>query len=281
MDIFSFDFFRRSLLAALLAGPTCALLGVITTSRGQAFFSDSLAHSTIAGYGFGLLLQLLFSRFWEASFSNVFISSFMFFYCLGISLVFLFFLNKTKLESDTLLSLIFTGSVSWGILILTKMVHYPLLESLLFGDINASSWTDIGMLGIVSLVSFFFLFKNMPGLLLVMIDENLAVSEGVQVKKLNYQTVILIGGVIALSLKLLGALLVSAMIVIPAATAKLLAWNFRSLLSLSLAYGCVGAVGGVVLSYYIDAMTGPTIGGFEMALLLLSFSLKNLFVKKR
>ncbi|QSR88535.1 metal ABC transporter permease [Methylacidiphilum caldifontis] len=280
MDIFSFDFFRRSLLAALLSGPTCALLGVITTSRGQAFFSDSLAHSTIAGYGLGLLIQLLLSQLLGISFSSVFISSFMFFYCLGVSLLFILFLNKTRLESDTLLSLIFTGSVALGILILTKMIRYPFLESLLFGDINACSWTDVLLLGLVSLSAFFFLFKNMPGLLLLMIDENMAVAEGVQVKKLNYQTVILIGGIIALSLKLLGAILVSAMIVIPAATAKLLAWNFRSLLFLSLLYGLLGAVGGVLLSYYIDAMTGPTIGGFEILLLLFSFFIKKFFKKK-
>ncbi|TFE68382.1 zinc ABC transporter permease [Methylacidiphilum sp. Yel] len=280
MEILSFDFLRRSLLGAAIAGPTCALLGIITTSRGQAFFSDSLSHASIAGYGLGLLIELLAFRYFNLSFPETFLSAFLFLYCLGISLCFAYFLNKSKLESDTLLSIIFTGTVAIGILLLTKIVRYPLLESLLFGDINASSWTDIALLGMVAVVSLSFLLFNMPALLLTMIDENMAISEGVEVKKLNYWTVLLIGGVVALSLKLLGALLVSAMIVIPAAAGKIWAWNFRSLLLISLVNGFLGAVGGVILSYYMDAMTGPTIVGCDIFLLLLALLFKNLFKKK-
>ncbi|VVM08077.1 partial High-affinity zinc uptake system membrane protein ZnuB, partial [Methylacidimicrobium cyclopophantes] len=116
--------------------------------------------------------------------------------------------------------------------------------------------------------------------LLIILDEDLASADGIPVRRLNRVLVLLVAALVAIALKLLGALLVSALLVIPAATARLMAPNLRLLLVFAVAGGLVSSLGGVILSFYLDLATGPTIVLTQLALLLIALGLQPLLGRK-
>ena len=113
-------------------------------------------------------------------------------------------------------------------------------------------------------------------LTLTTLQEDLARSDGIPTRRLNYALVIVVAATVALSIKLLGALLVSALIVIPAAAAKVIAPNFRVMLVAAIGFGLIASVGGVMVSYEFDTITGPTIVLCHLTFLIGALCLKKI-----
>ena len=256
------SFTQRALLAALLLGPLCALLGVFVTARRMSFFSDTISHAALAGVAIGFWLKLT-----DPTLAMIAVS-------LGVAAAMIWLRENTDLLTDTIMALLLSGSVAFGITLMSWMKNLrKALESYLFGDILAVDWSDVGLaLGLFLVVGGGVLWKLGP-LTLLTAHEDMAHVCGVRVRGLNYAFVVVLTLAIAVAIRLLGILLVTALIVIPPAAARNLACNLRQQIWLSVALGLAGSVGGTVLAWQLDTPTGPaivltSIGLFIVALLV-------------
>jgi len=263
--LWNYEFMRYALLSALILGPTCALLGVFVTLRGMAFFSDALAHSAITGVAIGLLLQermgLSLDPMW-----------FVFIFSVALALLMAWMSHQSALAPDTVISFSFTGSVALGVVIISWLGKYRLLDNILFGSIYANDLKDVICQAILSAVVIGFLVSQMRAYSLSTLSLELAHVQRVPSPLLHYLFAVLVAATVALSLKMLGALLLSALIVIPAATAKLVCVSFRGLLFIAVAIGLFVPPAGVWISARYDLPTGPTIVLANVLLLFICYS---------
>jgi len=252
---------RYALISAMILGPTCAFFGVFITLRGMSFFSDAVAHSALTGVALGFLFQEWFGL-------GIPTGAVVLIFSLLLASIMSYFFQKTSLSPDTVIAFSFTGSVAIGVILISKMGKYRLLDGLLFGDIYANGREDILLQLLLAAAVFCFLGWNMKALTLSIVQPDLARVQGYRMEWLNYTFSLLIAACVAVCIKMLGALLLSALIVIPAAAAKLVASNFRQMIAFSTGLGLIGAVGGVMVSYACDIPTGPTIVVSHLSLLL-------------
>jgi zinc transport system permease protein len=253
--MFTEVFMQRALVAALLLGPICALLGVFVTARRMAFFSDTIAHGALTGVALGIWMGLSDPTPPMAVFSIV------------IAAGFLWLKENTELLSDTIMALLLSGSVALGILILSlNKASRGEIHGYLFGDILAISdsdlWAAAALLGVI----LFGLFKALSPIALLTANEDLAHVSGISVRALNYAFILVLTITVAVSIRLLGIILVTSLLVVPAATARNLSGTLRQQLIWSALAGLVSAVGGTILSYRLDVPAGPTIvlGGIAL-----------------
>ena len=247
-------FMLRALLAALLLGPLCGFIGVFVTARRMSFFSDTVAHAALAGVALGFLLGLA-----DPTVPMVLFSLF-------IAGLILWLKEHTDLLNDTIMALLLSGSVALGMVILSFLKGFRgELDRYLFGDILSVGWGDVGLaVGVVILVGSALVWK-LDALALMTAHADLAHVSGIPVRALNYAFVALLTLTVALSIRLLGIILVTSLVVIPPAAARNLARSLRQQIGLSLLLGLAGAGGGVALSYPLNLPSGPcitlTLGG--------------------
>jgi len=254
-------FMQRALLVALLLGPMCGLLGVFVTARRMAFFSDTVAHAAMAGVAGGFLLG-----FQDPTIPVLVV-------CCSVALLILWLKERTDLLNDTIMAVLLSTSVATGVVLLSlQRSRWVDLDKYLFGDILSVSWTDVGWASGVAAGVAVILFVNLTRLALLTASEDLAHVSGVPVRALNYLFVIILTVTVALTIRLLGIILVTSLIVIPPATARNLARNLRQQVVLSLLLGLLGAAGGVVLSYPLSLPTGPTVTLTLAGCFVLSFA---------
>ena len=249
----------RALIAAACLAPLCGLLGVFVTARRMAFFSDTIAHAALAGVALGFLLG-----FKEPTIPMVVFS-------LLIALAMFWLRTHTELLTDTIMALLLSGSVALGIIILSMLKGFRAeLHSYLFGDIQAVGTEELVLAAILGAVVISSIFWQLNSLSLLTAQEDLAHVCGIPVKRLNYFFVAILTLTVAASIRLLGVMLVTALIVIPPASARNISRNLRQHLLLSLAMGLFSGVSGVLLSYHFDTPTGPTIVMAAIGLFILT-----------
>ena len=238
---------QRALLTALLLGPLCGLLGVFVTARRMAFFSDTVAHAALAGVAAGLALG------WEPSWPMAGIS-------LIVALLILWLREHTELMNDTIMALLMSAFMAAGVVGFSLLRGFRgELHRYLFGDILSVGSGDVGLAAVLGTTVIGLLFFGLSPLSLLTVHEELAHVTGIPVRRLNLMFVVVLTLVVAMSIRLLGIILVTSLLVIPPATARNLAGNLRQQILLSILTGLLGAVGGVLLSYQLDLPCGPTI----------------------
>lgn len=273
-EIWSYDFMRHALISAAILGPTCALLGVFVTLRGMAFFSDSLAHSAVTGVALGFLLQ-------EKTGLGLDPMLVVLVFSVALASLMAWLFHRTSLRPDTVIAFSFTGSVALGVVIIAWLEQYRLLDGILFGSIYANGPGDILRQSILAVIVLGFLLWQMRPLTLSTLHPELARTRGIRTGLLNYIFAILIAATVVVSLRMLGALLLSALIVIPAAAAKLVSGSFAAMLLVSAAIGLVVPFAGVVASCQLDLPTGPTIVLANVAVLILCYAGKLLLTRNQ
>ena len=244
---------QRAFWVAVFAGPACALLGSFITLRGLSFFSDAIAHSALTALALGFLLNIATDA--HAPAMQALLAGF----CVALAVAMEWARERTGLRPDTVLALAFTGSIACGVILISRLRGYRVMETALFGDILACNWGDVALVATLALVVFLVVAANLRALALTTVNEHLARLEGIPVRRLNYAFVILVALVTALLLRQMGAMLISGLIVIPAAAARFVAPSFRAMLRLAVVFGLLGAVAGLSASYHLDTQTGPTI----------------------
>jgi len=247
MELFALPFMQKAFLAGLALGMILPFLGVFMTLKRMSFFGDGIAHASLAGIALGVLAGV--SPFGVALVVGVLFGA-------GVYLL----ERKTNLSSDAIIGLIFTSGLSLGIIILSLQKGYqPELISFLFGNILAISKGDVIAIGIFAAVIFVFLLWFVRQLTLMILDRDTAWLSGIPVGRLEFLLYIILALAIVLGVKLLGIILVSALLIIPPTISKLVAKSFKNLILYSILAGEFSIVAGLILSYYLDLPPGATI----------------------
>jgi ABC-type Mn2+/Zn2+ transport system permease subunit len=257
--MFTEPFMQRALLAALLLSPLCALLGVFVTAQRMSFFSDTVAHAALAGVALGYWLQLA-----EPTVPMIVVG-------LAVAAAILWLKEHTELLTDTIMALLLSGAVSAGIIGLSLLkTSRGDIHRFLFGDILAVSTADVWLAAALFILVGSAALARLSQLALVTAQEEMARVCGMPVSRLNYVSVVVLTVTVAVSIRLLGIILVTSLLVIPPATARNLSRTLRQQVILSLGFGLLGGVGGTLLAYQLDAPCGPAIVLTGIGLFLLT-----------
>ena len=247
LELLALPFFQRALLVGLLLGLLMALMGVFVVLRRLSFFSDAIGHSTLTGIAIGILLNI-----------NPFISGIIFACLIAIGITWA--RRYSKLPIDTVLGVSFPAAVALGIILVQLTPGYQTdLLAFLFGDILTVSTLDIAISGGLCLIVAAVLLGTGKALVTIALDESLAQAEGIAVFWHEIFFLVLLAAVIAMAIKLVGIVLVTAMLVIPAATAQNMAWSLATMFCFSAACSLGAVLIGMLLSATLGIPSGPTI----------------------
>lgn len=254
-----YPFLQRALLASVLVGIVCALMGIFVVFNRMAFFVDALAHSALTGIAIGILMGI--APFWTALFFG-----------LAVAVAVVFVRNKSRLNIDTALGLFLPFSMALGILLLQlKQGYTPDLMSFLFGSVLSVSISDLIIISVIGVIAVGWLYIYYRDLVYMAFDRESALVSGVKVGWLEYCLMIILAAVVIASLQIAGIILVGALVVMPTAAAKNIAGNFKQVVVYSLLIGFVGSVVGIMLSYVLDLSSGAVIVMTLMGIFLVTF----------
>ena len=252
IKLFRYDFMRHALISGLLLGPTCSMLGIFVNLRGMAFFSDALAHSAITGVALGFMIDA--ATGWKLD-PTIYV---LIFSCL-LALAMGWLSQRTPLSRDTITAFTFTGSVALGVILISLLGKSRMLEGLLFGSIYSNGPADIARQAVLAAIVLLFFLTQLRPLTLATLDPELARTRGIRPALLHYAFSLLVAATVAIGLKMLGALLLSALIVMPAAAARIASNSFRSLILGALLLGIIAPPIGIAASALLNLPTGPCI----------------------
>jgi zinc transport system permease protein len=245
-------FVRRALAAGVALSIAGALLGVFIVQRGLGLLSDGLAHATFGGLALGLLLGATVDRAIAVALPFTVVIA------LGIQYV----RRHTRLGGDVATGVFFAVSFAAGILFLglrSARAAPVNVEGLLFGSLLAISPEALGVILAVAVLVFVVLAWLGPRLAYATFDPELATLSGVPVSALEYALLALTALVVVVGVKTVGVVLVSAFVVIPAATANLLGRSPAVITLLAVLLGVSGTAFGLFASYHLNVATGATI----------------------
>jgi zinc transport system permease protein len=243
---------QRAMIAGVVVGALCAVIGVFVVQRGLSFIGDGLAHAAFGGIALGLLLGVTLERVsWVAIPFTAIVA-------VGIGYV----LRRGSLRGDVAIGVFSSVSFALGVLFMgLRKLDGPQVnvETVLFGSILAISVEDLITVGIVAGITIALMAFTWTRLAYATFDAELAALSGVPVAALEYMLLALTAVVIVVAVKTVGIVLVSSFVVIPAATAKMLGNTIGRVAAIAIAVGVVGSVVGLMLSYYADVASGATI----------------------
>ncbi|MBL4758098.1 MAG: zinc ABC transporter permease subunit ZnuB [Rhizobiales bacterium] len=252
------DFFIRALLAgiglAILAGP----LGCLIVWRRMAYFGDTMAHAALLGVVLGFLLEI-----------NLTLGVFM--TALGVALALLVLQRQKGLSTDALLGILSHSTLALGLVLLAMMRWVRIdLMGYLFGDILSVSKADLVVIaGVLVLVLGLIIWIWRP-LLAATVDEELAEAEGLAPARARFFFMLALAIVIAIAMKIVGILLITSLLVIPAATARRFSKSPEQMAVMASIAGIIAVTGGLSGSLHFDTPSGPSIVVAALLLFLLS-----------
>ena len=246
-EFFTYPFLQRALMASVMVGILCPFVGNFVVLRRMSFFSDAISHSAFAGIAVGAVLGI------DLSISSIAVA-------IVIALFIAYLSEKTDLSHDTVIGIAFSGAIASGMLIMGMLKGYRAdLFAFLFGDILAITGNDLLMILAVSILAIMVLVIFFKPFLQITFNSDLARVEGINVRLFEYLLFLIIAVVITVSLKIIGMILVTSLLIVPAAAAKNLASSMKRLFVLSSLFGVVSGVTGLIASVYLDTSSGPTI----------------------
>ena len=238
---------QRALIAGIFLGALFAYLGVFVVMRRMAFFSDGIAHSSMAGVAAGVLLSM--NPLYTALIAGIFFAVMMF-----------FLEKKTNISSDAAIGLIFTFGMALGVLLISlKKGYQPELLGFLFGNILLIKTMDLWLIGSASVIILTFLFFLRREITLISVDPEMAHLSGIKNDFIELAMHVILAVSIILGIKILGIVLVSALLIIPVSISKLISRSFKRLVVGSVIFAEVIVISGILLSYLFDLPTGAVI----------------------
>mgnify|MGYP005832570189 CR=1 FL=1 len=231
------------LLIAAIAGP----LGSFVVWRRMAYFGDTLAHASLLGLALGFLLQIDLNLALVAT-------------CLLLAIVLVGLQRQHLVSTDTLLGILAHSALSLGLVAVSFLDNMRVdLMAYLFGDLLAVSFADLTWLAVGACFTLAVLGYYWEQLLSMTVSEELAKVEGIAVEKLRLLLMLLIGLVIALAMKFVGALIITSMLIIPAATARRLASTPEQMAAFASLIGMFAVMLGMAGSWFYDTPAGPSV----------------------
>jgi zinc transport system permease protein len=258
-----FAFMQRALAAALMIGLVCGVLGFFVVLRRLAFIGVGISHSAIGGVAIGIFAGV--NPLPTAAVFAVAVA-------LGIASA----SRRGKLSEDAIIGVFFSGAMALGVVLLSMKRGYQQdLFGYLFGNVLVISNSELLVLaaaGAAILMVLAFTFKQ---LLFIAFDEEVAQAYGQPVHALNAILLVLLAAAVIIGVRLVGVLLVQALLVVPAATAVLWATNFRQQIALSAALSMGSGVAGLLAAYRLDIAAGGAIVLVAVALFFCSLVVRR------
>ena len=255
----AYEFMVRGLLASLMVGILCAVVGCYVVLRSMAFMGDAMAHAILPGIAIAYLLKgdLLIGALVAAIVV-----------ALGIG----FLTRQGTIKEDTAIGILFAGALSLGVALISTIKTYALdLTHILFGNVLGVSVNDLwltGILGVIVLTTIVLLYKEF---LVVSFDAVLAATLRLPAELLRNLMLILLALTIVVSLQTVGVGLVAAMLVTPGATAYLLTRRLPTMMLIAAIIGAFSSIAGLYVSFYINVASGAAVVLIATAIFLLAF----------
>jgi ABC-type Mn2+/Zn2+ transport system permease subunit len=266
----TYPFIQRALIASVLVGGLCAVIGTYVVLRGMAFLGDALAHAILPGVALAFLLG-----------GDLFIGALIMSIVAAIGIGYL--TRSGRVREDTAIGIIFSGALALGIVLISSARSYQTdLTHILFGNVLGVTDRDLLLTigcGIVVLVIILLLYKEF---LVFTFDPIFAATLKLPVGALRYLLMILLAVTVVVSLQTVGVGLVAALLVTPAAAASLLTRRLSTMMIVSAVIGIFSSLAGLFVSYYLNVSTGASIVLICTAIfiLILTFSPRDGLIQR-
>ncbi|MGD0584987.1 MAG: metal ABC transporter permease [Oryzomonas sp.] len=268
MEILSYGFIQRALLAGTLIAVLCSVLGVFLVLRRLSLIGDGLAHVTFGGTAIALSLKLYSASSLLVSLPVVMLSS------LGI----LKLTEKARLGGDSAIGIVSALGISAGIILASVGGGYNVdLLSYLFGNILSITTQEVGIAAALFCVVLLLLSLFFNDLFAIAFDEELARVSGIRTTTINAVLVLLTALSVVLAMKLVGIMLISSLLILPAVSALQLARSFKACVALAALQGGSSVVAGIFLSFATNLPTSAMIVLLNLFFFSLAFLVRRFF----
>lgn len=254
-------FMQRALLAALLIAVVGGVVGTFVVLKGLAFIGDALAHAAFAGVATAYVLG-----------GSIYLGSVL--AAVATALAIGFVSRRARVSFDTAIGILFVGAFAFGIMLISASRSYTVdLFSFVFGDVLGVGWDDLWAMAVLTVLVLALVALFYREVVFTAYDPSMAEASGVPVTAVQYGQLALVAVATVVALKVVGIVLVVAMLVTPAATARLLVRRIPQIMALATLFGALAAVTGLYLSYYLNVASGAAVvlvatGLFLLALVL-------------
>ncbi|RJE49263.1 MULTISPECIES: metal ABC transporter permease [unclassified Dehalobacter] len=242
-----YDFMKNALLAVLLVTPILGILGTMIVNNRMAFFSDALGHSALTGVAAGVVLGIQ-SPFWALLVFSVL------FAVAVISVK-----NANTASTDTIIGVFSSTAVALGIVLLSRNGGFSKYSGYLIGDLLSITPSELGILALIFVLVLVFWAGWFNKLLLVSVNQSLAKSRGIHVRFYEFVFAIVIAVVVTFAIRWVGILIISSLLVLPAAASRNIAANTRQYHVFAVIIALISGLAGLILSYFWGTATGATI----------------------
>lgn len=247
IEMFDYDFMKRAFVAGLFIAVLASISGNFVVLRRYSLMSETLAHSALVGVAVGLVAG--YNPLWAAVIVAI-----------GAAWLIEYLRSAFSLYSDAILAIILSGSLAVAVIIVSLGGAFNnSLFSYLFGSILSVTNEDVMTIVVVGSISLVFLLLFSKELYFIAYDEEVAQTSGIKVKFLNFLLVTVVAIIIALSIRVVGSLLIGALMVIPTVAALQYRVGFRNTMLISLFFALFSVIFGMSLSYYYSLPSGATI----------------------
>ena len=247
IEMFSYQFMQRALMAGVIIAIICSLISFFIILRRLSFIGVGIAHSAFGGVALGGLLNI-----------NIFITAIIFSVTMALGTG--YFSRRGKINEDTIIGMFFSFTMALGILFVGLSSGYNEdLFGYLFGSILSVSNQDLVIISSLAVAVLLVLWLFFKEFLFISFDEEAAILNGIPATLLYYVLLLLIAITVVISIKIVGIILISALLVIPAAASQQLTDNYRTMLLLSVITGIVSVFSGLALSFVFNLPSGATI----------------------
>ena len=264
-----YEFVINGLVAAILVGILCGLIGVYIVLRGMSYIGHGLSHAAFGGAVIGYIMNINFyigAGLWG------FLSALM------IDAI----VKKRKVKADVAIGIVTTAGFAFGVALISRARGFTKnLEAALFGNILGVTKDDLIVIGGVTVITYIIIFFLYKQILFTTFDEETARVFGIKTGWIDTIFSLVLAASIIVSMQVIGVTMIAAAIIVPAATARLLTDNFNRMVILSILIGTITALLGMYMSFYINAPSGATIvllGAGIFLLTMLYRSLKKAFI---
>jgi len=264
-EIFQYGFMQRALISGIAVAIICSVIGLFLVLRRQSLYGDALSHVAFGGIAVGLFANI--SPIWMAFIVSILAS-------LGITKL----RQSAKISADSAVAVLLSSGLAIGVVLIGLAGGFSLdLYSFLFGSILLISSQDQYMILIITAIVLAIMYKIYRKLIYIAFDEEQANVSGIDVARFNYLFIVLASVTVITSLRLVGVLLISSLIVIPNITAILFGKGFKKTALISIIIAILSVIGGIVTSYLINLAPGGTIVLISVAGYLITIIAKYVF----
>ena len=263
LEAFSLAFVQRGVVAVLLCAPLLGALSQLVVARRMAFFSAAVGQSALTGVALGLLVGEPVGSTWAGVLG----------FALAVALVLTALKRRGTLGWDTLVGVALAFTLGLGVCLLvavTRRFNVHQIEAALFGSLLTTTAGDLVTMALVSAAVLAVVASQYDALTLDALDAGLAASHGVRAARAEYLFVVALTCALVVGLKVMGALMVEALVVVPAAAARNLARSATGVLAASVAIAAAAGVGGLALSTRVSVPSGAAVVLCLSGLFLLS-----------